>query len=95
MHATHPEFVPAIVILGTAAMTHNKADRAGTALYERAPTRRRRLDGEGGGGRTERAVVAEWRGQWRRDGEGGRPAAGAWRGWAGSMLGVRYVPAWG
>ena len=68
LHAAHPEFVPAIVVLdpplpGTATMACNKADRAGTAPYERTPARQWRLDGEGGGGGTERAVAVGRRGQ--------------------------------
>ena len=99
MHAAHPEFVPAVVVLdpplpGTAAMTRNEADRAGAAPYERAPAQQRRLDGEGGGGRTERAVAAGRRG--RRAGGGGmeRVAAGARRGWAdgiGVSVGGQHV----
>ena len=86
MHAAHPEFIPAVVVLdpplpGMAAMMCNEADRASTAPYKCMPTWRRRLDGEGGGGGTERAVVVGQRGRWWQDGEGSGPAAGAWRGW--------------
>ena len=89
MHTAHPEFVPAIVILdpllpGTATMMRNKADHAGAAPYERAPARRRWLDGEGGGSGTERAVVAGQSGRWRQDREGGgggtERAVGRWQG---------------
>ena len=100
MHAAHPEFVPAVVILdplppGMAAMTtRNEADCAGAAPYECAPARRRWLDGEGGGGGMERVVVAGRRG-WRAGGGGmERVAVGARRGWVdgvGVSVGGQHV----
>ena len=74
MHAAHPKFVPAIVILDpplprTAAMTCNKADHIGAAPYKRVPAQPWRLDGEDGGGGTERVVAM---------GQRGRRTGGSW-----------------